>query len=266
MLRLATARRTAGPLVAVALVVLASVLAACADDDDGAGAEPTGEVTVLAASSLTEAFEQIAEAFEADHPGVEVELTFDASSALATQIREGVPGDVFASADETSLAQVVDAGLGEGEPARFASNRLQIAVPRGNPAGVGSLADLASGDLRLALCAPEVPCGSYARQSFERAGLGVPAASEEENVRGVLTKVALGEADAGIVYVTDVLANGDVEGIDLPDAAQVVAAYPALALRDAPNPTAAAAFVAYLSSTEARGILVRLGFGPPTTP
>jgi molybdate transport system substrate-binding protein len=242
----------------IAVVVLALSAAACGDDDAA-----TGDVTVLAASSLTESFGDIATAFEAEHDGVEVQLTFDASSALATQIQEGVPADVFASADQANLDKVTGAGLGVGTPRAFASNRLQIVVPKGNPAGVTSLADLAAGKLDVALCAPEVPCGRYAAQAFANAGLEVPEASQEENVRGVLTKVALGEADAGIVYVTDVRADADVEGVDLPDDVNVVAGYPATALRDAPSPEVAAAFVAFLTGDEAQAILRRHGFGPP---
>ena len=242
----------------IAGVVLALMALACGDDDTAAG-----DVTVLAASSLTESFEEIATAFEAEHDGVDVQLTFDASSALATQIQEGVPADVFASADQANLDEVTDAGLGVGTPSAFASNRLQIVVPEGNPAAVTSLADLAAGNLDVALCAPEVPCGRYAAQAFANAGLEVPEASQEDNVRGVLTKVALGEADAGIVYVTDVRADADVEGVDLPDDVNVVASYPATALRDAPDPELAAAFVAFLTSDEAQAILRRHGFGPP---
>jgi molybdate transport system substrate-binding protein len=145
----------------------------------------------------------------------------------------------------------------------FATNRLQIVVPKGNPAGIRTLADMAAGDERLALCAPEVPCGGYAAQAFAKAGLPVPEASQEENVRGVLTKVALGEADAGLVYATDVLANADVDGVDLPDEVNVLVAYPATALRDAPNPFAASAFVAFLTGPEAQAILEEQGFRVP---
>ena len=240
------------------LGVLTAAVAACGDNGTAGR-----ELTVLGASSLTDSFEEIASAFEAEHDGVDVQLTFEASSALATQIREGVPADVFASADHVNLDKVTGAGLGAGEPRAFASNRLQIVVPTGNPSGVASLADLASGGLDLALCAPEVPCGRYAAQAFANAGLDVPEASQEENVRGVLTKVALGEADAGIVYVTDVRANSDVEGVDLPDEVNVVAGYPAVVLRDAPSPELAAAFVAFLTGDEAQAILRRHGFGPP---
>ena len=246
-----------GRQIAAATLLTIGLLGGCGDDD----AEATSTVTVLAASSLSESFEEIAAAFEVAHPAVQVSLTFDASSALATQIAEGAPADVFASADEANLAKVTDEGLGASDPVVFATNRLQIVVPEGNPAGIRSLADMADGRGRLALSAPEVPCGRYAAQAFANAGLAVPEASEEENVRGVLTKVALGEADAGIVYVTDVLANPDVEGIDVPDDLNVVATYPAVALRDAPNATAAATFVAFITGVDAQEILAAHGFG-----
>ena len=260
--------RSARRVLMAALAVL-PLLAACGDDDDGAteattttqADELSGTLTVLAASSLTESFGEIATAFEAEHPGVDVQLSFDASSALATQISEGVPADVFASADTANLEKVTDAGLGSGTATVFASNRLQIVVPKGNPAGIQSLADMTS-DERLAFCAPEVPCGKYAAQAFEKAGLPLPEASQEESVRGVLTKVALGEADAGLVYVTDVLTNPDVEGIDLAAGQEVIATYPATALRDAANPEAAAAFVAFLTGADAQAILDEYGFGP----
>ena len=253
---------------AVSVLVIAAMAGSACGGDDGASGSPSGQpairgtVTVLAAASLTDAFEELATAFEADHPDVDVALTFDGSSALATQILEGVPADVFASADEVSLAKVVDAGAAAGDVVPFATSSLQIVVPEGNPLGIQGLADLTA-DLRLSLCAPEVPCGRYAAEAFGKAGLEVPPASGEENVRGVLTKVALGEADAGIVYATDVRANADVEGVDLPVAHQVRAVYPATVLADAPNPGAAAAFVDLLTSTSGQRILESHGFRSP---
>jgi molybdate transport system substrate-binding protein len=253
--------------VSAVLAIAALAGAGCGGDDGAAGSPsgPTaidGTVTVLAAASLTDAFEELAIAFEAEHPSADVALTFDGSSALATQILEGVPADVFASADEVSLAKVVEGGAAAGGVVSFATSSLQIVVPLGNPLGIEGLADLGA-DLRLSLCAPEVPCGRYAAEAFARAGLEVPPASAEENVRGVLTKVALGEADAGIVYVTDVQANADVEGVDLPAAHRVSAVYPATVLAEAPNPDAAAAFVDLLISPRGQRILASHGFGSP---
>jgi molybdate transport system substrate-binding protein len=244
----------------LALVCTLGPTAGCGGDD---GDGEATRLTVLAASSLRESFEDIAAAFEVEHPDIEVELSFDASSALATQVVEGAPADVFASADQANLDQVIGGGLGAGDPVVFASNRLQIVVPEGNPAGIRSMADIGAGGTRVALCAPEVPCGSYAAQAFANAGLAVPRASQEENVRGVLTKVALGEADAGIVYVTDVLTRDDVDGVDLPDEINVVATYPAIALRDAPDAEAAAEFLAFLAGSDAQAILAAHGFAAP---
>lgn len=246
-------------------VLGAVVLAACMSGDGGGGTgsdEVRGRVTVLAAASLTDALEDVAGAFETAHPGVEVALSFDGSSALATQILEGAPADVFASADEVNLAKVVDGGAATGPTVTFATGSLAIVVAAGNPLGIDRLEDL-SGDLRLALCAREVPCGAYAVDAFRSAGLLAPAASAEENVRGVLTKVALGEADAGIVYTTDVGTDPHVEGVEIPAAHQVTALYPATVLADAPNPPAAAAFVAFLTADVAQGILASHGFGSP---
>lgn len=233
-------------------------------DADSLGGDPglTGTLTVLAAASLTDAFPDVASAFEHAHPGVDVDLTFDGSARLATQVVEGVPADVFASADEANLRTVADAGDTTGTPTVFATNRLVIAVPAGNPAGVEGLGDLQS-MRRLVLCQPQVPCGAYTAQAFARAGLPVPAAAEEASVRGVLTKVQLGEADAGLVYATDVADAPGVEGVELGPGEQVDAAYPASVLRDAPNAAAARAFVAFLTGPEARRILRAAGFGLP---
>jgi molybdate transport system substrate-binding protein len=255
------------PFVATALLFTS----ACGDDDASTTANTTeapadeleGTVTVLAASSLTDAFGEIAAAFETEHDGVDVELSFDGSAKLATAIIEGAPTDLFASADEANLTKVADEDLLAGEPSTFATNVLQIVVPAGNPLGIDSLDDLLPPDLTLSLCGEEVPCGKYAGQAFEKAGLEVPPAGDQENVKGVLTQVQLGEADAGIVYLTDVLAAEDVEGIDLAADQQVEATYPASVLADASNPEAAAAFLVFLTGEEARSILEGLGFGLP---
>lgn len=246
------------------MLAVAVGLAACGDDSaDGTPGDPlSGAVTVLAATSLTDAFEEIAAVFEAEHEGVDVALTFDGSARLANAVLEGAPGDVFASADAENLSKVADAGLVEGTGTVFATNALQIVVAAGNPLGIRGLEDL-GGDVVLSICAVEVPCGSYAATAFERAGLRAPRAGEAENVRGVLSRVQLGEADAGIVYVSDVLAADGVDGVDLAEAEQVVGSYPAAALADAANPAVAAAFVSFLTGPEVQAILAGLGFGPP---
>ena len=233
------------------------------DDPSPATASLSGTVTVLAAASLTGAFGEIATAFEADNEGVDVQLSFDGSAKLATVIIEGAPADLFASADQPNMDKVGDADRLTGEESIFATNVLQIVVAEGNPLGIDSLEDLTEGDVALSLCGAEVPCGKYAAQAFDNAGLITPAAGDQESVKGVLTQVQLGEADAGIVYLTDGLAADGVEGVDLAADAQVEATYPASVLADASNPAAATAFLAFLTGDEAQAILERFGFGPP---
>jgi molybdate transport system substrate-binding protein len=253
----------------VPVVLLLALVGGCgsagteAPGSSAAGADDlTGTVTVLAAASLTDAFTSIAAAFEAANENVSVHLTFDGSSKLAAQILEGAPGDVFASADEANLAKVVDAGGTSGTAITLATNELQIVVGPGNPLGITGLADLTD-HVVVALCRAEVPCGAYAIRAFSRAGIPVPPAGVEESVAAVLTKVQLGEADAGLVYRTDILAADGVTGVALAPSAQVQATYPASVLADAPNPRAASAFLAFLLSDEAQAILVNAGFGPP---
>lgn len=226
------------------------------------GDDLTGSLTISAAASLGSAFEEISAAFEAEHPNVEVRpISYDGSSTLANQIVEGAPVDVFASADEKNMAKVVDAGLA-ADPTLFASNTLVIVVPADNPAGISSLADLAAPGTTVVLCAPEVPCGAASQTLLGNAGVTVMPASAEQNVTAVLTKVAEGEADAGLVYATDALGDADVESIVPEGAADVVNHYPIVALKGAPDAAAAAAFVAFVAGDEGQAILRRLGFGP----
>jgi molybdate transport system substrate-binding protein len=250
--------------ILAAALPLAGVFAACGDDEPSATRDDT--ITVLAATSLKGAFEDIEAAFEEANPGVDVQITTDGSANLATAIIEGgVPADVFASADEANLQRVVDEGLAEDGAAEiFVTNRLQIAVEEGNPLGIATLEDLTEPDISLSLCKEDVPCGSYAKKAFEAAGLPVPPAGVEDNVGAVVAKVSLGEADAGLVYVTDVIAAGDdIDGIHLEEDEQVLATYPASVLAEAPNPEAAAAFVAFLTTAQAQEILEGRGFGLP---
>jgi molybdate transport system substrate-binding protein len=220
-----------------------------------------GSLTVSAAASLGTAFDEIAAEFEAEHPGVDVRpISYDGSSTLATQILEGAPVDVFASADEGNMQKVVDADLAEA-PRLFASNTLVIAVPLGNPARIGTLADLAEPDADVVLCASEVPCGAASAMLLDAAGVTVAPASVEQNVTAVLTKVAAGEADAGLVYATDARAEDAVEAIVPEGADAVVNRYPIAALRDAADPEVAAAFVAFVAGERGRAILADLGFG-----
>jgi len=233
--------------------------------DAAGGAEALrGEVVVAAAASLTGAFTAIAEDFERAHPGVTVTLNLGASSALAAQIVQGAPVDVFAAASPATMATVTRAGAAAGEPTVFVRNRLQIAVPRGNPAGVRSLADLGRADLRIALCAEQVPCGAAALTVFAAAGV-VPAPDTlEQDVKATLSKVALGEVDAALVYRTDVLgASGGVAGVPFPEAGRAVNDYPIVAVEQAPNPAAATAFVAHVLSAEGARVLTGAGFERP---
>jgi len=223
-----------------------------------------GNVNVFAAASLTEGFTAIGAAFEREHSGVSVRFNFAGSSTLVQQIHEGAPADVFASADEANMQKAVDAGELAGPPRIFALNRLMIAVPAGNPSHIASLADLTKSGLKLALAAPQVPAGRYAADAFAKAGLPLPAASQETDVRAVLNKVALGEVDAGIVYVTDIrAAGGKVDAIAIADRNNVTARYPIAVLKTAANPSGATAFVDYVLSAAGQATLGGLGFAAP---
>ena len=223
-----------------------------------------GELTVFAGASLTDAFEAIGAAFEIEHPNVSVTFSFAGSQALATQIVEGAPADVLASANQSQMDRVDDAGLLSGGPQTFAENRLTIAVERGNPTLVEGLQDLGTEDLKVVLAAEEVPAGEYARAALDAAGVPVDPVSLETDVRAVLTKVTLGEADAGIVYESDLAtARHEVDGVEIPDDQNVTATYPIAVLSDAPNPGAAAAFVAYVMSDAGQQRLEEFGLTAP---
>jgi len=223
-----------------------------------------GGILVSAAASLTDAFDDLATAFEASHRGVDVVLNLAGSSALREQILDGAPVDVFASADHANMDRVVESGAVSGGPWIFARNRLQIAVPRGNPSGVTGLSDLADSGRLIGLCAAAVPCGDFARRSLAKAGVTAALDTDEPDVRALLTKIELGELDAGITYVTDVLsAEGRVAGIEIPESENVVIDYPIARLAAAPNAEAASAFISFVRSEEGRVILERLGFVAP---
>jgi molybdate transport system substrate-binding protein len=219
---------------------------------------------VLAAASLTEAFTELAEQSEYEHDGVEVVLSFGGSSGLAQQVVAGVPADVFAAGSPETMATVQDAGGTASEPEVFARNRLQVAVPAGNPADVTGLADLADPDRTVALCAAQVPCGAASEKVFAAAGLRAAPDTLEQDVKAVLTKVQLGEVDAGLVYRTDVIAAGDsVTGLPTPEADRVRSDYLVALLAGAPNPVAAQAFLAHVRSTEGQRVLRAAGFETP---
>ena len=223
----------------------------------------SGDLTVLAAASLTESFTTLGKQFEAANPGVKVTLSFAASSALANQVTSGAPADVFASASTTTMDAVVAAGAA-ADPKPFAQNVMQIAVPPANPGRVTGVADLASASVKTAVCQPQVPCGSTAHRVFVNAKLTVTPVTLEPDVRSVLSKVRLGEVDAGVVYVTDVLAAGDkVTGIEIPADVNAATSYPIAALTRSPNATTAAAFVDYVLSPAGASVLTAAGFQQP---
>ncbi len=225
---------------------------------------PAGDLLISAASSLADAFAEIGSAFETAHPNVTVRLNLAGSSRLAVQILEGAPADVFAAAAAASMERVAAGGELSGEARVFARNRLQIIVPRGNPAGVTGLTDFGREALLIGLCAEPVPCGSLARTVLARAGVVPSLDSNEPDARALLTKVELGELDAAISYVTDVAAaHGAVDGVDIPQIDDVLSAYPIAALRGAPNARAARAFIDFVLSPGGQTILARHGFAAP---
>ena len=226
-------------------------------------AKPSGTVVVFAATSLTDAFDKIATQFEAANPGVSVKFNYNGSSSLATQITQGAPADVFASAAPSNMNTVTEQKLAAGTPKDFASNEAEIMVAKGNPSHIKSVSDLASPATKVVVCAPQVPCGAVATQVFKNAGVTVKPVSQEQNVGGVVTKVTLGEADAGIVYVTDVKANeAKATGVAIPASQNATTQYPIAEIKGAPNATGAAAFVSYVLSSAGQQVLKSFGFMP----
>ena len=223
----------------------------------------TGSLNVFAAASLTAAFTDIAAAFEVANPGAKVTLNFGGSSTLVTQIINGAPADVFASADTANMDKLANAKLIRGTPLIFTRNRLMIVVPRGNRMRVKTLADLANPEVFVALGAVGVPAGDYARQILARAGVTVTPKSLEPSVSAIVSKVSLKEIDAGIVYVTDVAIDEyRVDGIAIPDEQNLIAAYPIAGVAPGRNPATAAAFVAYMQGSAAQSILKKYKFLP----
>ncbi|CAO1653636.1 molybdate ABC transporter substrate-binding protein [Salinibacterium sp. NYA9b] len=263
-------RRRVRVLTTVAAIAMAGLvgLAGCSAADPAPASTSAdgalqGELAIFAAASLTASFTELADAFSAENPGVTIApISFDGSSTLATQISEGAPADVFASADDATMQQV-SAELATA-PVSFASNELQIAVQPGNPLDITALSDLAAPDVQVALCAPAVPCGAASRILLDAADVELTPVTEEQNVTAVLTKVELGEVDAGLVYVTDVLnAAGAVDGIAIADAATARNTYPIAVLNEAAQPAIAAAFVEFVLSPAGQSILASYGFVKP---
>jgi molybdate transport system substrate-binding protein len=242
--------------------------ASCGDDSSTTTttAAVSGNITVFAAASLTESFKVLGVAFEAANPGTNVSFNFGASSTLVTQINQGAPVDVFAAADTANMDKLTAAGGAgvTGAPVMFAKNKLEIIVEKGNPKGITGVADLARSDLIVVTCGPDVPIGRYSKQMFDKAKITVTPKSLEADVKAVVNKVTLGEADAGIVYATDVKAAGDTAaGVEIPDDLNVIATYPIAEIKAVQNAPTAAAFVAFVASPAGQQILTQYGFSAP---
>jgi molybdate transport system substrate-binding protein len=256
--RAAVPARFLVPLVAL-LVALALAAAACGSGSDKAADQPH-QLRVFAASSLTDAFTQLGADFTAAHPDVKVAFDFAGSNDLVTQLQQGAPADVLATADDASMAKV---GELTDQPHAFAGNKLMIAVEQGNPQHITGLADLARKDLKVVLAAPEVPAGNYAQEALAKAGVAVKPVSLEVSVKGVVAKISLGEADAGIVYATDVAAaKGKIEGVAIPDGQNVIARYPIATLNGSTYPDDAKAFMGLVLSNAGQKVLADHGFLP----
>jgi molybdate transport system substrate-binding protein len=260
--------------VALAAVTAVALTACGSDTADTATTAPTsgsssaagasGPITVFAAASLTGSFTQIGKDFEAANPGTTVTFSFAGSSALATQINQGAPADVFASAAPANMKTVTDAGNADGTPQNFAKNQLVIAVPKGNPKNIATLADLAKPGVKVALCAPQVPCGAAAQKALQSANVSVTPVTQEQDVKAALSKVTLGEVDAALVYRTDAkAAASDVEGIEFPESANAINEYPVVVLKSGPNKAGGQAFVTYVLSPPAQKVLTDAGFQTP---
>jgi len=268
-------RRTRTVALSAAAIVATIALAACGSSNNNSSDNSTpaagsttatisGSITVLAAASLTDTFNQLGKNFEAAHPGAKVTFSYGGSDTLAAQIVQGAPVDVFASASPATMKTVTDAGDGSGTPQIFVKNQLVIAVPPGNPKHIASLKDLTDPKLKVVVCAPTVPCGAAATKAEKAAGLTLKPVSEAQDVKSALTPVEIGEADAALVYRTDAkAASGKVDGVEFPESAGAINTYPIVALKGSKNPTTAQAFVTYIESPEALAILTAAGFQAP---
>lgn len=244
---------------ALAVLAAAAALTSC-----GSGGGDSEVLTVYAAASLRAPFTEIAERFEQTNPGVTVEFSFAGSSDLETQLEQGAPADVFASADTRTMDSAVEAGLVTGEPIPFATNTLTIVTEPGNPENITSFADLTGKGVSVVVCAPQVPCGAATARLEEAAGTDLEPVSEESSVTDVLGKVTSGQADAGLVYVTDATRAGEtVSVVSVPEAAEIVNVYPIARLSDSGNATRADDFVRFVTGADGRAVLADAGFGIP---
>lgn len=260
--------------LAVAAVTAAALVAGCSGSESGTTAttgsvspsatSTTGDITVFAAASLKSTFTQLGEQFMKDNPGAGVTFSFAGTSDLVAQLTQGAPADVFASADVKNMTKATDAGLVAGDPVNFASNTLTIVTPPGNPKGIASFADLAKPGTAVVVCAPQVPCGSATEKVEQATGVTLAPVSEESAVTDVLGKVTSGQADAGLVYVTDAAGAGDkVTSVPFPESSGAVNTYPIAVLKDSKNPAAAKKFLDLVTGPEGRKVLAAAGFAAP---
>ena len=258
----------------LALTATTALVAGCSSNSDtdttatttgsASSDQITGDLTVFAAASLKATFTKLGEQFEADHPGTDVAFNFAGSSDLVAQLTQGAPADVFASADTANMTKAVDAGLVDGSPTNFATNTLTIVTPPGNPKNIASFADLAAPGNQVVVCAPQVPCGAATKKIEDATGVDIAPVSEESSVTDVLGKVTTGQADAGLVYVTDAAGAGDaVVTVDFHESATVVNTYPIASLKSAQNPSAAQAFVELVTGPVGQQVLADAGFAAP---
>lgn len=243
---------------------MVALVAGCSSSQTDSGGAPNGSVNVFAAASLKTTFTELGAQFEKDHPGTEVTFNFAGSADLVAQLSQGAPADVFASADTRNMIKAVDDGLVAGQPADFATNTLTIVTPPGNPLGIMSLADLTKPGTQVVVCAPQVPCGAATERVEDATGVTLTPVSEESAVTDVLGKVTSGQADAGLVYVTDAAGAGDrVTEIPFPESRVAANTYPIAALSGSRNPDAAQKFMALVTGPQGREVLSAAGFGPP---
>ncbi|WP_344862594.1 molybdate ABC transporter substrate-binding protein [Amycolatopsis ultiminotia] len=260
-------------LVVAGTTALALLAGACSSNDEpsagpgsGSSSAPApagGTLTVFAAASLTESFNALGKQFEAAHPGVKVSFDYEGSSSLVQKLDNGAKADVFASADEKNMTKAVQGGVIDGQPTVFATNKLAIAVAKGNPKGIKSFSDLTKGGLTVVVCAQQVPCGSATETVEKNTGTTLKPASEETDVKQVLAKVQSGDADAGLVYVTDATsAAGKVDKVDFPESSGAVNKYPIAVVKDAPQAALAKQFSDFVLGAQGKDELTKIGFGP----
>ncbi|WP_326566553.1 molybdate ABC transporter substrate-binding protein [Amycolatopsis rhabdoformis] len=263
--------------LAIAVAAVALLAGACSANDQAstspntgsasapapAGGGATGTLTVFAAASLTESFNELGKEFEAAHPGVTVKFDYEGSSALVQKLNNGAKADVFASADQANMDKATQGGVIDGQPTVFATNKLAIAVAKGNPKGIKSFADLTKSDLTVVVCAQQVPCGSATKKVETATGVTLKPKSEETDVKQVLAKVQSGDADAGLVYVTDATSAADkVDKVDFPEASGAINNYPIAVVKDAPQLALAKEFTDFVLGPQGKAELTKIGFGP----